>query len=307
MKAAGNPANSRSRWTLICRQLIRGYFADDGSQPVGEVDTSICLCPGVHARLENISAAGTWLTDESFSYNGRLTVRRKGEPVGAIMKGWRQLRAEQPELFRGILLWQSPTAFADSVIWSWQLAEEASRFRVSLRLVDALRTHWTDQALEQMWLTQSCQACIPPGCTPLCQVTDTGMAQPAKAAAKNEHDRLRSLMRQKARMTDRGSSYTVGFRECLLTVQKMHSCMEDLNRKSQTVLAEARAGGWLRYRPMGGQLRLADSQAWAACLTEGSSRMGPQFRELRDSHIQDGKPVAWKQESGGRNRGKTHE
>ena len=46
VKAAGNPANSRSRWTLICRQLIRGYFSD--GQPVGEVDASICLC---HARI----------------------------------------------------------------------------------------------------------------------------------------------------------------------------------------------------------------------------------------------------------------
>jgi hypothetical protein len=294
--AAGNPANSRSRYTLCARQLIAHYF-DERRQPEGRIDTSIIIAPGRHARLENISPDGFWLTDESFTVNGKLTVRKKGDSAGKVMAGWRALRSEQPELFQNILVWQSPTAFCDSVIWSWQQDEEAARFRNSLRLVDALATHWTLPAQERNWLQQSLQGCIPPGCTPLCQVTDTGLAQPAKAAAKEEHDRLRSLMRQKARMSQTGCPYKVGNREILQTVQAMHERMVELNRQSATVLAEARAGGWLHWRPRGGRLELADAEDWAQPLTEGSSRMGPNFRLRRDSFVLNGQPLAWTPDS----------
>ena len=36
--AGGEAANSRSRWTLICRQITRNYFTD--RDPVGMVDGS---------------------------------------------------------------------------------------------------------------------------------------------------------------------------------------------------------------------------------------------------------------------------
>ena len=43
--AGGEAANSRSRWTLICRQITRNYFTD--RDPVGMVDGSTVLLPGV--------------------------------------------------------------------------------------------------------------------------------------------------------------------------------------------------------------------------------------------------------------------
>ena len=146
------------------------------------MDASILVVPGVHARLEDISPDGKWLRTVSFEIGGVVTMYKEGQPVGNIMQGWRKLRESDPDLFQRVRVWQSPTAFVDSVIWSWQQAEEAARFENLLRLVDSLGTHWTDQAMERNWLSQTLQACVPPGCTPLGQPTDTGFAMPGKAA-----------------------------------------------------------------------------------------------------------------------------
>merc|ERR1712079_783737 len=66
---------------------------------------------------------------------------------------------------------------------------------------------------------------------------------------------------------------------------------DDLNAGYRwTVLAEARCGGWLHFRPDDqGLLQPADRESWAANLTEGSSRMGPEFRRNRDSWVEDGR------------------
>ena len=205
--------------------------------------------PGVHCRLESISQEGTWLQSDTFVVAGVEVHREAGQSVGNTMQGWRNLRDSEPGLFEGVRVWQSPTAFADSIIYAWQQADEASRFGNIIRVVDSLRTHWTEQAAERNFLCQAVQACVPPGCTPLCQVTDTGLAQPAKAAASEEHDRQRRMLRLKAREEGAKPSYKVGPREILQTVQAMHKKMCAMNASRQTVLAEARACGWLRWRP----------------------------------------------------------
>ena len=83
---------------------------------------------GVHCRLENISETGEWLQAESFKVGDVEYSRKKGDKVGNIMQSWRQARSTEPELFRNLKVWQSPTAFVDGVIWAWQQHEESSRF-----------------------------------------------------------------------------------------------------------------------------------------------------------------------------------
>ena len=250
------------------------------------------MLPGAYARLENISESGQFLADEQFVQGGKTVTRKAGSSAGNIMAGWRRLRQQEPELFQHLLVWQSPTAFADSVIFSWMQQEESSRFECMLRLVDSLGTHWTEKAQDRNFLCQALQACVPPGCTPLAQPTDTGFAMPAKAAARQEHDRQRSMLRERAKAEGVGARYKVGCREVLQTAQVMQRRMEELNEQRQTVLAEARACGWLHWRPSikAGRLLLAADQPWARPLTEGSSRMGPSFRENRESWVEDGVP-----------------
>lgn len=252
------------------------------------------MVPGVHARLEMISEQGTWLCDHSYEYGGVEVVRKKGEKVGAIMASWRELRQQQPDLFREkqVLIWQSPTAYVDSVIYSWQQDEESGRFEPLARLVDALSTHWSQQAQERNFLSQTVQASVPAGCTPLVQLTDTALAAPAKAAARLEHERQKRLFLLKASQEKARAVFKSGAREMLLTALAMHRKMVDLNQTRQTVLSEFRAAGWAHYRPQGGSLIRCSQEAWAQNLAEGSGKLGPNFWPQREDHVdEEGKPL----------------
>ena len=261
----------------------------------GSTDSTILVVPGVHCRLEDISQGedgkpDCWVRDVTFEIGSVVTVRKQGEPVGNIMTSWRKLRREEPEKLRGKRIWQSTTAFVDSVIYSWQQEEESARFPNLLRLVDSLSTHWTEQAAERNWLCNALQADVPASCTPLGQITDTGLAQPGKAACRQTHEHQRYLFKLKARQQKTKPVLKVGAREVCEAVDAMDSCWHRLNQESEVVLAEGRACGWLHFRPdREGLLVKAGTQQWAKRFTEGSSRMGPEFRKNRDSWVQEGK------------------
>ena len=104
------------------------------------------------------------------------------------MAPWRRLRAEQPGLFSGLMVWQQPAAFCDAVLHSWLVRHESLEFPQVIRLVDAFAGGWTEAGKEQMWLLQQMQACVAPGCTAVSQITDTGLAASAKQAAETEKE-----------------------------------------------------------------------------------------------------------------------
>jgi len=250
--------------------------------------------------LENISdsrhpgGAGKWIETETFQLGDKTVTHQAGDPVGNTMAGWRSLREASPELFQNLRVWQSPTAFVDTVIWSWQQKEEAAGFPNLIRLVDSLRTHWTAEAAERNFLSGTMQSSVPAGCTPLGQVTDTGFAQPGKAAARDFHDELRSLLQLKARSEGAKVVYKVSCREILQTAGVMHQRFVSLNESQNTVLAEARACGWMHFRPdtQAKVLQPVASQTWSRRYPEGSSRMGPEFRQSRDQTVVNGIPVS---------------
>ena len=125
--------------------------------------------------------------------------RKAGTSAGRVMLPWRKLRQDQPGLFEGLLVWQQPSAFADAVTFAWQIRQEAAEYEQAVRLIDAFAGGWTAESKESMWLLQQMQACVAPGCTAVSQITDTGMAAPAKQAAEQEKERIRELLRLKAR------------------------------------------------------------------------------------------------------------
>ena len=70
----------------------------------------------------------------------------------------------------------------------------------------------------------------------------------------------------------------------------VHLKMEQLNDERETILSELRATGWLHFRPHAGKLRRAEEESWAVNMTEGTHKMGPNFREHREDHVVEGIP-----------------
>ena len=125
--------------------------------------------------------------------------RQAGRSAGNNMREWRKLRDKSPGLFTGLAVWAQPAAFADSVIHTWLAQREAQEFSQVVRLVDCFAGAWTACSKEACWLLQQLQGCVAPGCTAVSQITDTGLAAPAKAALNREKEELRELLKLKAR------------------------------------------------------------------------------------------------------------
>ena len=209
--------------------------------------------------MENISADGHWLQDETFCLNGETIFRKAGEAVGAtLMKEWRQLRADRPELFHTLRIWAQPAAVVDSIVWRWQLDLEGSEFRAVVRLTDALPAAWTDCSKEACWLLNQLQVCVPKGLTAICQPTDTHFAKPGKDAARSEKERLRSEMAAACHRLGQPTQYLSGKAEVLSVANALHRGMVDLAATRETVVQSLRSGGWLAWRPLPGGLVKAE-------------------------------------------------
>ena len=237
---------------------------------------------------------GTWLEDDEYQVCDRKVIRKKGEKVPAsLMKQWRQLRNAGGEGFSEIRVWSQPSAFVDNIVQKWLIQLEAAEYVQSIRLIDAFQAGWSQSSQECNFLMQTMQAAVAPGMTAVSQITDTGMAQPAKAAARKMKDQLRDALNAKARREKVAPSYKVGPRQLLQVALAAHRQMHHINITQQAVLREARAGGWLAYRPAaGGRMERADRQKWAQLRhREISAQLSHQYRVNRYTWLDErGRP-----------------
>ncbi|CAE7374010.1 unnamed protein product, partial [Symbiodinium necroappetens] len=211
--------------------------------------------------------------------------------AGQIMKSWRKLRANQPELFAddAVRIWSQPAAVVDSVIYRWQLELEAEETPQALNLVDYFAAAWTPDSLHAAALLQRAQVGVAAGCTGLSQVTDIGFASQAKAALHRWSEDVKQAMRLKARRQGVPCTYRTQCSDILKAARAMHSQMVSQNLQERTVLRAARQGGWLHYRPdETGKLQLVQDQAWAADLQEGNDKLGADHLADRESWVQAG-------------------
>ena len=105
-----------------------------------------------HARLENISDDGRWLTDETFTVGKKVVQRKAGQSARGCLSGWLSLRKECPELFAGMRVWCQPCAVVDSIIWRWQCDLEASETTQAVRVTNCLGAVWSEQSKEAAFL-----------------------------------------------------------------------------------------------------------------------------------------------------------
>ena len=236
---------------------------------------------------------GTWVENEEFWVAGRKIIRKKGEKVPPqMMIKWRELRKSHPELLENMRIWQQPAAFVDGVIYFWMIKEEGERFAQLLRLIDCFMGGWCESSQHACWLAQQIQAAVPPGCTPLAQVTDTGLAAPSKAAGRVKKDELRELMVLKAQQEGTPPSFKAGPREIMQVAKAMHNKMVLMNAESEVVVQEMRMCGWFCFRPKESEGKLVhiDSnpaeERWALRFPESSMRISTSCRRARvnDAH-----------------------
>ena len=144
----------------------------------GKILPSVLVVHGpTHARLENIDDSGCWRKTEKYYVGNKLVVHEAGKSARGVMAGWLSLRKECPELFAdGLRIWQQPCAVVDSIIWRWQQELDAEQYDQAVRITDCLGAVWTDRSKESAYLLSQVDAPVPPGCTPLCQPTDTHLA-----------------------------------------------------------------------------------------------------------------------------------
>ena len=281
---------------MIARQGIKHFFAPE-REPVGVVLPSILVVYGEYCRLELVGEDGRWRKSHRFRVGEREYNRVEGEPVPKpLMRQWRKLREAEPQLFSSeeVLVWAQPAAFCDEILHMWQQERESEEAESApvLRLCDAFAGAWTESAAEARWLLSQIQIQVPPGCTALVQVTDTAFASQAKAAAEQEKEELRRLLRLKAAQEGVHPSYTVSPREIYRVARQMHRAMVELNSRESTVLAEARRCGWLHWRPgPDRKLALAEREEWARWRPEGSHRLPWRYFRDRSLWVEDGKPL----------------
>jgi len=221
----------------------------------------------------------------------QIIQRKAGESCGKLMCQWRQLRQREPGLFSQILVWQQPSAFVDAVLFSWMQRLESQEHQQLIRLVDAFSGGWSSTGEEVSFLCQQLQASVAPGCTAVSQITDTGLAAPAKEAACQEKEKLRELLRLKARQQGVPARYKTGLREMLGVAYSMHRKMVEENQANQTVLREFRQCGWAAWRPQAGRLVQSSLQEWAKPFPESSAKIRACCRAERLSWLDEaGKP-----------------
>ena len=282
----------RWRVSFIARQAICHYF-DPSQDPQGRIQLSILVVHGTHCRLENITEEGLWKESETFQYMQQTIKREAGQPVPAqLMKGFRKLRTKRPDLFQGeVLVRQQPAAICDSIIYHWQQRLEHSEFPQSLDQVDAFAGAWTETADETAFLTNRLRSCVPASCTGLVQLTDVGLAMPAKSALSRFQEELRDLMRAKAAAEGTVPTYRASQADVLDAALAMHRLMHRQNESRQTVLRTARQCGWLHFRPdADGKLQPVASQEWAKHFPEGHSKLKPEWLADRGRYVMNGEP-----------------
>ena len=299
--AEGASRGEKDRLTWICGQVLYNYFtpAEEERKVVGEMLPSILLVQcSTFCRLENICpTTGVFLEDESFSWQGKLVQRKKGEKAPAnLLASWRKCRGEHPELFqnaetgeRKVLVWGSVNAYQNEVVCSFMSREYEKKWPSGcLHMVDMFSGELTEHMESVNFLRNQVKAVVPPKQTAKAQVTDLLFARIGKAAGSQMKSELRRAQRRKAAKEGVSAKLESGPYECMKILTAMHDrCVEAAAEGA--VELTTRKAAWLAYEPFQGGLRKAEGERWSG-LPLGGSNLPSKYMELRYTELEGGEP-----------------
>ena len=173
-----------------------------------------------------------------------------------------------------IEIYQQPSGFADGVIVSWITEKSAERVPQAIHQRDLFAGAMGESAKRAAYLSHQAQAWVGGKMTAVLQLTDTDIAFPMKAGARNEMDKMKAEMRDEAVAMGTVESFKCGPKEVLRVAYAAHMRAVENNARDKVVLAGSRRNGMLSFRPSMGKGRLmrSDCQAWAQELPEGGHR-----------------------------------
>eukprot|EP00959_Pyramimonas_sp_CCMP1952_P393237 8239288-Pyramimonas_sp.AAC.1 len=92
---------------------------------------------------------------------------RAGEPLGAMLKGWRNAllefsEEERARVFEAIDAWGQPRAWADELVASWAIHFIKQQRGQSLVIADWLSSQWAEAVALRAWLESAVYAPMAP-------------------------------------------------------------------------------------------------------------------------------------------------
>jgi len=268
LRLQGHSEDERFRITYEASQVVRGWFAE--GTPRGEVGRGLLVVNGVHCRLSNISASGTWLRDEAFTFKGKEVMRKAGASAGRLMMPWRRLRDVRPNLFESVSVMSQPAAFVDNIILSWTIEEHSKAFPQSVWQRDMFAAAFSQEAASAMFLAHELPCSIAAKMTAVLQLTDTDFAKTFKSRVRAKMNDLRASHVRKCRDQHTWQPFQAGVPEIMEAVVFGHEAMVAESAEKQWVLAGPMAKrlremlvGW-QVAWLAGRLVARLSAAWLA-------------------------------------------
>ena len=292
LRGMTNVDQDKARVCLEARQAIIGYF-DDSRDPVGVIMPSLLVVHGAHAQLSNIDENHRRVADEKFYVGSKLCEFAAGSYTSSLFE-YVELRKENPEWFKELVVFSQPAACVDEIIYVWSVEDVATRYPQVIAVRDLLGVAMTNTSKVAMRLASQIPVWIGPGMTPVLQWTDTDGAFVAKRGADAEKQKLMREKRDAHKGKDGPCKYTCGPREMMQVALAAHRAMVEKNDATSSVLAGCRRNGDLAWRPDYQQMRLvpSHSQSWAKDLPEGSHRQKDSWIVPRYDWLDEkGKPV----------------
>lgn len=241
------PCADRYRITYEARQAVYNYCSEKPLQ--GKVLPGLVVVHGVHARLNNISEDGKFISDESFWSKGNLVQRNAGESAGKLLLPYRQLRTLKPQLFEAVSVMQQPAGNVDSVIFHSSQLELSALAPCCVHQRDCFSASWGPTAAQSLYTTQTLQCVICPKMTASLQLTDTDYSRAFKslcreAVATRRRDGQEALL--KAGKKDVWNATVEG---CISVVVVAQEEMSKRQHESDWICKGLRRNGMLAYKP----------------------------------------------------------
>ena len=308
----GATRKDKNRLTWICRDVLTGFFKLEPEEiPAGKMLSSVLIVPCEQpCRLLDMSMEepAVWLRTHQVVAKGKIVQREEGQPVGQLLRSWRDHRRKCPDLYQDeagsfenapVQIFGQQQATMDQsicVLLSDQLAkEELPRLGCKQAIVqtDCAGCEHTPLVKAVKSVNQQVDHIIGPKQTQPMQRVDLGWAKLGKDAQRESSKILRRKQRQKAYEEGVPALLVSKHTEMLLLLRDMHqACVEGAQGERQGVCQLARMGGFLDFQPTPDGLKPVEGSCWETDrLASGSSRMRTAVQE---------KHRAWVQQHGGK-------